>query len=37
LTKNGLKGKPGVVIPEDVVKETVKKYQKAFETLKMQV
>lgn len=33
LVREGLKGKDGVEMPEDVVKETVKKYQEAFEKL----
>lgn len=33
LTNNGLKGKDGVEMPEDVVKETASKYQEAFENL----
>lgn len=33
LTSNGLKGKDGVEMPEDVVKETASKYQEAFEKL----
>lgn len=33
LTNNGLKGKDGVEMPEDVVKETASKYQEAFEKL----
>jgi len=33
LTKNGLKGKPGVEMPEDIVKETRAKYVEAFEKL----
>jgi phosphoribosylaminoimidazole-succinocarboxamide synthase len=33
LTKNGLKGKPGVEMPEDIVKETGAKYVEAFEKL----
>jgi phosphoribosylaminoimidazole-succinocarboxamide synthase len=33
LTKEGLKGKQGVKMPEEVVKETTKKYREAFEKL----
>jgi phosphoribosylaminoimidazole-succinocarboxamide synthase len=33
LTKEGLKGKKGVEMPEEVVKETTKKYREAFEKL----
>jgi phosphoribosylaminoimidazole-succinocarboxamide synthase len=33
LTKEGLKGKQGVEMPEEVVKETTKKYREAFEKL----
>ncbi|KAL1301522.1 hypothetical protein AAFC00_005765 [Neodothiora populina] len=33
LTSNGLKGKDGVEMPQDVVKETASKYQEAFEKL----
>ncbi len=33
LTKEGLKGREGVVMPEDVVRETGRKYAEAFELL----
>ena len=33
LTRSGLKGKQGVKMPEDVVKETASKYREAFELL----
>ncbi|KAF2747529.1 phosphoribosylaminoimidazole-succinocarboxamide synthase-like protein [Sporormia fimetaria CBS 119925] len=33
LTANGLKGKPGVKLPEDVVKETARKYKEAYEKI----
>ena len=33
MTKEGLKGKEGVEMPEAVVKETAKKYREAFEQL----
>jgi phosphoribosylaminoimidazole-succinocarboxamide synthase len=33
LVKEGLKGEEGVRMPEDVVKETAKKYREAFEKL----
>ncbi|CAK3777800.1 Phosphoribosylaminoimidazole-succinocarboxamide synthase [Lecanosticta acicola] len=33
LTSSGLKGKPGVSMPEEVVKETASKYQEAYEKL----
>lgn len=33
LTKEGLKGKQNVAMPEDVVKETAAKYREAFEKL----
>ena len=33
LTKSGLKGKEGVEMPEDVLKETSSKYREAFEML----
>lgn len=33
LTMNGLKDKPGVEMPEDIVKETRAKYVEAFEKL----
>ncbi|KAF4635122.1 hypothetical protein G7Y89_g2979 [Cudoniella acicularis] len=33
LVKEGLKGKEGVSMPEEVVKETTAKYREAFETL----
>ena len=33
LTREGLKGKEGVVMPDDVVSKTSEKYQEAFEQL----
>lgn len=33
LTKEGLKGKDGVEVPEEVVLQTKEKYQKAYEML----
>lgn len=33
LTSNGLKGKEGVELPEDVINETAKKYREVFEKL----
>ncbi|EKD15792.1 uncharacterized protein L3040_003152 [Drepanopeziza brunnea f. sp. 'multigermtubi'] len=33
LTTHGLKGKPSVVMPEDIVKNTADKYREAFEKL----
>ena len=33
LTSNRLNGKPGVSIPDDIVRKTVEKYQEAFEKL----
>jgi phosphoribosylaminoimidazole-succinocarboxamide synthase len=33
LTKHGLKGKTGIEMPEDIVKETRAKYVEAFEKL----
>ncbi|ATY60720.1 phosphoribosylaminoimidazole-succinocarboxamide synthase [Cordyceps militaris] len=33
LTANGLKGKPGVVLPDNVVAETTSKYREVFEKL----
>lgn len=33
LTENGLKGKEGVEMPEEVVRETAKRYREAFEML----
>ncbi|KAF2021908.1 SAICAR synthetase [Aaosphaeria arxii CBS 175.79] len=33
LTENKLKGKEGVVVPEDVVKRTAEKYQEAYEKI----
>ncbi|KAI9050938.1 hypothetical protein LZ554_005049 [Drepanopeziza brunnea f. sp. 'monogermtubi'] len=33
LTTHGLKGKPSVVMPEDIVKNTAEKYREAFEKL----
>jgi phosphoribosylaminoimidazole-succinocarboxamide synthase len=33
LTGKGLKGKEGVVVPEDVVKRTAEKYKEAFEKI----
>ncbi|KAJ3487380.1 hypothetical protein NLG97_g6427 [Lecanicillium saksenae] len=33
LTANGLKGKPNVVLPDNVVAETTKKYREVFEKL----
>ncbi|KAF2131913.1 SAICAR synthetase [Dothidotthia symphoricarpi CBS 119687] len=33
LTSNGLKGKEGVKVPEDVVKQTAEKYREAYEKI----
>ncbi|CUS15838.1 unnamed protein product [Tuber aestivum] len=33
LTKNGLKGRPGIVMPDEIVVETSKKYHEAYELL----
>lgn len=33
MTNQGLKGKEGVEVPEEVVKGTVKAYEEAFEML----
>jgi phosphoribosylaminoimidazole-succinocarboxamide synthase len=33
LVKEGLKGRSGVQIPEDIVKQTAEKYQEAFERI----
>ncbi|RPB04189.1 SAICAR synthetase [Choiromyces venosus 120613-1] len=33
LTKNGVKGRPGIEMPEEIVRETSKKYHEAFELL----
>jgi phosphoribosylaminoimidazole-succinocarboxamide synthase len=33
LTSNGLKGKEGVKVPEDVVKQTAAKYKEAYEKI----
>ena len=33
LTREGLKGKEGVVMPDEVVSKTSEKYQEAFEQL----
>jgi phosphoribosylaminoimidazole-succinocarboxamide synthase len=33
LTSNGLKGKPGVVLPDEVVENTANKYREVFKML----
>ena len=34
LTSNGLKGKEGVRVPEDIVQQTAAKYREAYEKIK---